>query len=58
MGKYGQFDSDYFGFNPDFQLQEQETGNSSSESNTTKTIANTPVENINKGFYNVNMGRE
>ena len=31
MGTYGQFDSDYLGFDPDFKLEE--TGNSASESN-------------------------
>ena len=41
MGNYGQFDSDYFGFDPDFKLKE--TGNSNSESN-----------NNNKDKTNVN----
>tara|TARA_B100001989_G_scaffold12341_1_gene7749 strand:- start:783 stop:1649 length:867 start_codon:yes stop_codon:yes gene_type:complete len=38
MGTYGQFDSDYLGFDPDFKLKE--TGNSTSSSNSDKTSVN------------------
>ena len=38
MGRYGDFESDYFGFDPDFKLKE--TGNSTSSSNSDKTSVN------------------
>ena len=47
MGNYGQFDSDYFGFDPDFKLKE--TGNSNSESNNNKDKTNVNSSSKFKG---------
>ena len=60
MGEYGQFDSGYFGYNPDFQLKEKTSVESASDNNNNNNNENTNYwygnQSVTRSQADINAG--